>query len=403
MKVLFLGSVIKTEDCTSFKGPSVAGNKMQIGLIKGLSDLLGENLSIFTQVPIASFPKEKKIFMSSGKINLVNGISAFKIPFINVFIIKQLLLIINTFKNIIEWSLINKSEDRVIICFNAFPYISIPTLLAGKLFKVKTVCLFADPPIDVIKRNLIGKCAKYIEDKVTRNNFQKFDGLIVLNEQSLIKYAPNSKYILVDGGFDLIDTPKNEAGGQWLNYKDEDIVTIVFSGALFEYNGIKNLVEAVKLIDFGFFEMQFYGSGPLEEYLKQAAEENSRIRFLGNISNSEMVLIQQNAGILINPRIVNDPVSLYTFPSKIIEYLLSGTPVATTKLNGLTEEYLKNVFVFRDDTPQEIAKTINYILLQDKQLLIRKTEMARKFIIENKNWNIHCEKIKDFIENDIIK
>lgn len=185
MKVLFLGSVIKTEDCTKYKGPSVAGNKMQIGLIKGLSNLFGEGLTVFTQVPIAAFPKEKKLFIRKGEINLVNSISAFKVSFINLFIIKQLLLIINTFIMIVRWSLLYKSDKKVIICFNAFPYISIPVLFVGKIFKFKTVCLFADPPIDVVKRGLIGKCAKYIEDKATRNNIQKFDGLIVLNEQSV--------------------------------------------------------------------------------------------------------------------------------------------------------------------------------------------------------------------------
>lgn len=398
MKVLFLGSVIRTEDCIKYKGPSVAGNKMQIGLIKGLSNLFVGNLTVFTQVPIGAFPKEKKILMSRGKINLVNSIYAFKIPFVNIFIIKQLFLIINTLIMIASWSLTNNNEDKVIISFNAFPYISIPTLLAGKLFKLKTVCVFADPPIDVVKRGLLGNLAKLIEDRVTKKNIQKFDGLIVLNEKSIEKYAPNSRYILVDGGFDLADTPTNELGGQWLTAQKGELVTGVFSGALTEYNGIENLVEAMKFVKSRNFKVEFYGAGPLEEYVKEASKQDNRIILMGNVPNDEMIKRQQAAGVLINPRLVSEPVSMYTFPSKMIEYLLSGTPVATTKLNGLTNEYLENSFVFRDDTAKEMAKTIDYILQQDKKDLIKKAKMARNFIVENKNWDVHSKKIKDFID-----
>ena len=108
---------------------------------------------------------------------------------------------------------------------------------------------------------------------------------------------------------------------------------------------------------------------------------------------------QQEVGILINPRLVNDPISLYTFPSKIIEYLLSGVPVITTKINGLTKGYLDNLFVVDGETPSEIAKTIDFVIKQDKDYLIQKTKNARLFIIQNKNWKIHCEKINEFLES----
>ena len=38
-------------------------------------------------------------------------------------------------------------------------------------------------------------------------------------------------------------------------------------------------------------------------------------------------------------RVVNDPIAQVTFPSKTFEYLLSGTPVLSTRLNGYTHEY----------------------------------------------------------------
>ncbi|KXH86865.1 glycosyltransferase [Sporosarcina sp. HYO08] len=398
MKVLFLGSVIKTEDCTKYRGPSVAGNKMQLGLIKGLYKIFKNDLSILTEPPIASFPKEKRIYIGKGKIQLQKNIVANRVPFINIFIVKQIILIVNAFFMIYSWVRQNKNEKKVIICFNSFPYISLPAILAKKLFNVKIVCILADPPIDVINRGFIGKIAKKLEDSTTEKNIKEFDGLIVLNEKVIEKYAPKSKFILVDGGFDLDDAPKSPPGGQWTNIHEDDVIRLVFSGALLEYNGIKNLVEASKLVKSNKFVIEIYGSGPLEQYVKEVAQDNSRIKFMGNVPNSQMIRIQQEAGILLNPRPANDPISLYTFPSKMIEYLISGTPVATTKLNGLTDDYLQYVFIFDNEGPEEIAKTIDNLLIQDVDYLIAKAKEARNFIINNKNWDIHSKKIKEFID-----
>lgn len=397
MKVLFLGSVIKTEDCIKYIGPSIAGNKMQIGIIKALSKNLNNNLTVFTQVPIGAFPKEKKLWIGKGKFQLIYDIKGHKIPFINILILKQLFFIINTCIMLVYWILKNSKEDKMILTFNSYPTISLPVLFVGKLFKIKNVCIFADPPIDVVERGVVGRLLKEIENTVTTYNIRKYDGLIVLNEESVKKYAPAIKYILIDGGFDLDDCPTNQPGGQWLMTKRPDVITGVFSGALFEYNGVKNLVLAMQYIKSENFQLKIYGTGPLEEYIKDVASRDKRIKFMGNIPNDKMLKVQQEAGILINPRKVNDTISLYTFPSKMIEYFLSGTPVATTKLNGLTKEYLDNAFVFQDESPEEIARTINYILLQDKTELINRGTSARGFIVNNKNWDKHCHEIAHFL------
>lgn len=399
MKVLFLGSVIKPEDCTKYIGPSVAGNKMQIGIIKGLTKCLNNNLTVFTQVPIGAFPKEKKVWLGRERVLLINDIKGHKIPFVNILILKQLFFVVNTMFMLAYWSFKNRKEDKLILTFNAYPNISLPVLMVGKIFKVKSVCIFADPPIDVVERGVVGEFLKKIENLITTFCIRKYDGLIVLNENSVKKYAPATNYILIDGGFDLDDCPTDQPGGQWLTATKTDVITGVFSGALYEYNGIKNLIQAMPYIKHENFKLEFYGTGPLADYIKDASNLDKRIQFMGNISNEKILKVQQQAGILINPRNVRDKVSLYTFPSKMIEYLLSGTPVATTKLNGLTKEYLDNSFVIKGESPEEIARTINYILSQDKEDLIKRGTLARDFIVNNKNWDIHCREIAKFLKN----
>ena len=372
---------------------------MQIGIIKSLKKILKEDLFILTQIPIAAYPKERKICLCSGSIRLTNDIHAEKVPFLNIFCLKQMFLLINTFILICNWSRRNLNKNKIIICYNAFPFVSIPAVLASKIFNIRTICIFADPPIDSEKGNTIRRLAKYTENVSFTKYIKQFSGLIVLNEDSIRKYAPKLNYILIDGGFDVSETPINPPGGQWLNINGNDKLRIVFSGALVEYNGIKNLVSSLQYVKNTHISLEIYGLGPLEDYVINASQIDKRIKYMGNVPNSEMLKIQQNAGILINPRPVNDRVSQYTFPSKMIEYLLSGTPVITTKLNGLSIEYLNNVFAINGEKPTDIAETIELVLTQDKEYLVQKATKAREFIENEKSWDNHSYKIMEFIRS----
>ncbi|MBP3360682.1 MAG: hypothetical protein J6N52_07515 [Clostridia bacterium] len=43
--------------------------------------------------------------------------------------------------------------------------------------------------------------------------------------------------------------------------------------------------------------------------------------------------------MLVNPRSATDEFTKYSFPSKTMEYMLSGTPVVMYKLAGIPDEY----------------------------------------------------------------
>jgi len=396
LKILFLGSIVKMEDCSKYLGPSVAGNKMQIGIIKGLKKLHGD-ITVVTETPIATFPKERKMVIKHRKIDIGDGIEAIVVPFLNIIIIKQLTMIFSAFLQILMWSIKYRKEKKVVVTFNAFPYTSVPIILVSKLLKIKKICIFADPPINVIKKNRIRSIAKYFEKKATEKNIKRYDGIVTLNEKSIEKYASDIKYVLVDGGFDINDKPNSQFLSKWAKYSEGDLIEIVFSGGLYEYNGLVNLIKAFKKIKNESLRLSLYGEGPLKEAILLESRNDHRIIYHGNIDNKEMMLIQQKAGILINPRPIDEPVSLYTFPSKMIEYMLSGTPVITTKLNGLTPEYLKHVFVIENNSIEEIVNGIERVIKMDKQQLLAVASDAREFIVENKTWDLQSRKIYNFI------
>ncbi len=400
MKILFVGSVTKMEDCTKHLGPSVAGNKMQLGIIKGLQYHYGEDVSVLTQYPIASFPNEKRIHINAKKIKLIDDIQAIKVPFINIMIIKQITKIINTYRLIKKWGKENNDELKVVICYNAFPEIALPVLWGSKLVGAKTVCLLADLPIDgVVKDSFFKKGARKLQYKSTRKNIREFDGIAPLNKNAVKQYAPSSKYLVLDGGFDPVDLPITLCGGQWRNLSDNEPIRVIYSGALTEYNGIRNLIEAAKLVKNPRFRLEIYGSGQLVDYVKKESSKDDRINYMGMVSSDEILKIQSQAALLVSSLLPDHPVTEVAFPSKIVEYLLSGTPVVSTKASGLGQDYLEHMFVFEDITPQKMAETIDYILSLDRKILVRKATDARHFIIKNKNWIVQCQRLGKFCED----
>lgn len=399
LKILYLGSVIKQSDCNSHVGASIAANKMQLGILNELFARYKNNLCIYSQYPIASFPIEKKVFIKHYKFELENNIFSINVPFINIFLLKQFSKVLNTFFLLLFWALRNKNNNRIIITFNSFPDISLAALAVTKLFRIKSICILADLPIDVVKRSPLKKIARNLDELLTRFSIKKYSSLVVLNKNAVSQFAPHSQYIVIDGGIDeneILQMPLDEK--TYIRDIPESII-VVFSGALVEYNGIKNLIELVKYIQNKNFRLKIYGSGPLQSLIIAKSEVDPRIQYMGNVSNDEMRTIQRHANFLINPRPVNHPVSLVTFPSKLIEYLASGTPVISTKLNGITKDFYDCLFILNNEEPELMAQEIDGILSLPQEEIEIKTKRALQLLINKKTWKIQSQKLIDLIES----
>ena len=82
-------------------------------------------------------------------------------------------------------------------------------------------------------------------------------------------------------------------------------------------------------------------SGKLYEHL---AEIDTSVRDMAEYLIKEMarkqgVAEELKATLLVNPRPTTEEFTIYSFPSKNMEYMASGTPLLTTKLPGMPEEY----------------------------------------------------------------
>lgn len=201
---------------------------------------------------------------------------------------------------------------------------------------------------------------------------------------------PKAKpYIVMEGIADDIDIKEN--------VKKENYV--MYAGSLYDRFGIKKLVDAFDMIKDKSLELYLFGSGETVEYIKKKEKINESIQYKGSKTNSEIIIAERKAKLLINPRPTNNEFTKYSFPSKTIEYMLSGTPVLTTKLQGIPQEYYDYLYTINDESVEGIKNSIeNIIKSESEKSLEEKGRKARKFILENKNKEAQGMRIINFVK-----
>jgi glycosyltransferase involved in cell wall biosynthesis len=288
--------------------------------------------------------------------------------------------------------LLKQNPDAVMFGFNLFPQIGIPMRKLKKKFpQCKMVSLLADLPIDdKVDRKGFSKLLRKWFDYSTWESIAACEGFIVLNEYVAKTYLPDKPYVVVDGGLD-------ESGIRPYEFQLSAKKNVLFCGALTEYNGISNLLKAMELLEDKEITLDIYGGGYLEKEVEEFAKTHSNVHYYGKVSNQEVMQKQREAWLLINPRKVDDLIAKVTFPSKTFEYMLSGTPILTTRLNGYGMEYEDKMFFIEEDTPEGIARAILELNQMDDLELSCMAKKAYDFVVEQKTWKKQVEKIEAFL------
>ena len=393
MHIVYLGIISKPEDIGKIGEASVAGNKMQYNLLKHLSKYEDLKIDIVSFHPYRSFHKSKKLFVKTAKEKLFDNVDLWQVGYINMPIIKQLILpFITYFK---AKSLIIDEND-ILFAYDMYPTQGIPMSLLRKKIKDKTLCLLADLSVGQVKKATgFKKLLRILYESNTLSNMKKCKNYIALNENAMKIYAPHSNYIIVDGGIEPSEFAEKEC--TWSGEEKN----VIYTGALVDYSGIMNLVKAMSLIDDKSIVLDIYGSGPLQSEIEQAASNDARIRFHGSVDNKTAIKAQQSAWLLANPRPVGSEIAKVTFPSKIFEYLMSERPVMTTRLNGFSKDYDDILYWVEGETPEDIANCINNISKETPEALLARAKSARQYLLKNKTWEINAKNIHEFITETV--
>lgn len=266
----------------------------------------------------------------------------------------------------------------------------IANYISKKLNKRKrTILIVPDLPqymnLNSQKSNIY-KFLKFIDILLIKKLLKKIDGYIFLTKYMEKKVNKYNKPSLI------IETVINEND---ISYNDIKNKNIVYTGTLNYKYGIKNLLNAFSNIKRDDISLIICGDGEAKKDIQDMMKRDNRIIFKGLLPKSEIVNIQRNAKILVNPRKNNEEYTKYSFPSKLTEYLVSGTPIICYKLDGIPNEY-EEVLNYCDYLGLE--KTIKSLIDYNDNYLNNYHERLRHFIIEQKSIDIYNRKLNDFFE-----
>lgn len=299
-------------------------------------------------------------------------IPSFALPFV-----RQVIILLCCFFYVLLWGLFNRKE-KVLMCDVLNVSACTGAIAAASILGLRRVGIMTDMPGLMVTGCGSKRKRFFSSAPLCRHNLAKFTHFVFLTEQMNEINEKKRPYIVMEG---LVSSDVTTA-----QEEKEQPRTIFYAGGLYAKYGLRMLIDAVKSLPLKDIQLVLYGKGPIVDELN--SETDSRIVYRGLAPNEVIVEAEQRATLLVNPRPTNEAFTQYSFPSKNMEYMLSGTPLLTTRLPGMPQEYYPYVFLFDDETTESYAKTLHQVLSLSDQVLTEKGANAKQWVMESKN-NTH--------------
>lgn len=400
--ILFVGGVYE-EGCEneylkkSSGGIQNAVNLHQWNIIDAIESVNSNPVDILSARYLGTFPLTYSDLYTPRKIWSHNGLSNDEnIMLINLPVIKTITKILGLRRKTKTW-VKNKNGSKIIFCY----YPALPQMLATinlKKYDVKTILIIPDIPkymnLQQDKKTLFGYIKKKIRaysEKLQNSLIKKYDGYIVLTRDMIKALDINKDYSVIEAFVNkkLIDESSNSQAKEYC---------IVYSGSLHKKYGLDLYIDSINLIQNNNIKFYFFGSGEMEEIIKEKSKTDKRIQFMGYQPANVVQKYQRSATLLINPRKNDEEYTKYSFPSKLIEYMASGTPVISSRLKCIPKEYDRYLIYIQDPiNPTTIANSITNALSLGEQKLREIGRNARQFIIDNKTTEKQGYKIEKLV------
>lgn len=374
MKILMLCGVFAQEDQQEVIDNAKAGvefsaNQFQLKLIQGFRDG-GYDLDVLSAPFVGSYPNASRIRTFKG----FRGSQSLcrYVPFSNLWGYRNYSRA-SALKKALSDFLEDPEPDKRILVYSAHtPFLEAAAYAKKRDPRIK-ICFYVPDLPDYMNlradRSWIYDVAKKADIRKMTRLMESVDSFVVLTEQMKDRLPVGKKPCrVVEGIVSRFPEPAPEA--------DTEEKYIVYTGKLDAAFGVRQLVDAMALLDDPSYRLVLCGQGDSYDYA--ASHPDERIMALGLVSPQEAARWQRKAAVLVNPRANVGAYTQYSFPSKNIEYLLSGRPVAACLLSGMPDCYGEYLYLIEDgQDPASIARTLRIAIEDAPQ---RKNEKYSAFL-----------------------
>lgn len=394
MAILFISSLTPDRQEYWTNGFARSGFNAIQGVGLSMANIIGnENIEFFSMPSYQSFPNGP-MWLSGKTDTLENGAIVTVLPTLNFKIIKTIHWSLQYAKIIKQWAKKHQGEDCKVFIYNTY-HPSIDYIYkACKKAGVKLYCMLYDlgvPP----KRLGLSKLSMYgykRAERIAEKYIPLLDGRIVINERIIEHYAPGKDYLLIDGG--ITDQLVSKLFS--LKESESTVYTFVLAGMLWDQNGTRLILDALKSRPDLNVKVRICGKGNDVQLIKESAKSDSRIEYLGMLNQDQLFKVYENADVLLNLRIEEE--EDFHFPGKLLECLSMGKLVISTPIAHAERDYGQYMKILHDISGEGLANLMHEITETPKHDLFELGSKARTFMLENRTWSIRTKSIVKYMQ-----
>jgi glycosyltransferase involved in cell wall biosynthesis len=335
---------------------------------------INNHVHVICYRPITKYFNPLKL---SYEYKSISGLSYYYPPIINVPIIKQWRFK-NFTKRLVKKLIKKKKEKSLIIVDSLNATLSKIASLLSETYGYKIVGIVTDHP-----KNITGM-KSFVKRRIT-DSLSYYDGYICLTPHLNTIANPYRKPHLIIPGIVESRTVYPIARKPYF----------FWCGSTYEKYGIINLIEAFKKVDKD-VDLVMAGHG-LSDQIKKVIDQDSRCHFLGALSQSEIYQYQTGALANINPRPTNKIIDDFSVPSKMFEYLSSGSPTISTEHPLLYDIFKTCAFWAGNGRIDELKSAIENFLLLSEARHEKMGSWAKTYIFTKYGTDVVAEQIQELL------
>lgn len=360
------------------------GQKYNQLLMEGLVENGAEVFSLSSRPLNRSM--ERKVYVKK-ETEEEKGIKYHYVSYWNLPILRNLSVFFNVFFKTLFMK--KKRKETVVVCDALNIAASTAALLAAKLCRLQNVGIVTDVPCHRPNNAEIPTA-----QKINLWLMKKFSSYLLLTDQMSEVVNPKKRpYVVLEGHSDIsMANVENTLENKY------PAKVCLYAGTLRRIYGIEGLVRGFIAAGVPDTELHIYGNGDFKDDLCKLAEQYPNVKYMGIAPNDEVVAAELKATLLVNPRPTHEDYTKYSFPSKNMEYMASGTPVLTTKLPGMPEDHLEHVYLIEEENADGVEKVLRELLTKSREELHEKGMKAKEFVLREKNNVKQAEKLIDMLE-----
>lgn len=351
-----------------------AANVLQWALINGLKKC-NQYVKILSLPFVGTFYKSYKSLMINRRAFSYDGYDENIVLGFNTLPLLGLFSRYMSLKR--ELNRIANKKDVLIVYSIHTPFLLSAVNLKKKIKDLHICLIVPDLPQYMSEsQNFLYRLCKKIDSVIIRKALCYVDSFVLLSDYMATSLnVDNRPWIRIEGVY----LPSNYIP----KMEKENSFVFAYTGTLDYRYGIMDLINSFMMIREKNIYLWICGRGDAEAKVKYYAEKDYRIKYFGQLIHEKTLELQYRATVLVNPRTTKGEYTKYSFPSKTIEYMASGTPCIMYELPTLPEEYKEYLFLV-EDRENGLVECMKRVMSLSKKELSAKGERAKNFLANNK-------------------